>query len=47
VKDYLVQRGIDAARIEVEGVGPKEPIAKNKSRRGRAKNRRIEFRLIK
>ncbi len=47
VKAYLVKRGVDETRIRVEGVGPKEPIASNKRRRGRAKNRRIEFKLIK
>ncbi len=46
VKDYLVTRGIDGARLTVKGVGPDKPIASNKRRRGRAKNRRIEFKIL-
>jgi outer membrane protein OmpA-like peptidoglycan-associated protein len=46
VKAYLVQQGIDAARIETRGAGPDEPIADNKLEVGRQKNRRIEFKLI-
>ena len=46
VKAYLVQQGIDAARIETRGVGPDEPIADNKLPVGRQKNRRIEFKLL-
>ncbi|MEM7153547.1 MAG: OmpA family protein [Myxococcota bacterium] len=45
VKDYLVDKGVDASRITTRGAGPDEPIADNKSKRGRAQNRRIEFRL--
>ena len=45
VKAYLVKRGIDAARLQAVGVGPDEPVADNKTRKGRAKNRRIEFKL--
>lgn len=45
VKDYLVGKGIDEGRLQVEGLGPDEPVADNKTRRGRAKNRRIEFKL--
>jgi len=47
VKAWLVKQGVAASRLEVEGVGPKEPITSNRRRRGRAKNRRIEFKLIK
>ena len=45
VKDYLTGKGIDGARLKVEGIGPDEPVADNKTRAGRAKNRRIEFKL--
>jgi OOP family OmpA-OmpF porin len=46
VKSYLVEEGVEAERIYTRGSGPDEPIADNKSKKGRAKNRRIEFRLI-
>ncbi len=46
VRDYLVAHGIAADRIVTRGAGPDEPIANNKSRAGRAKNRRIEFKVI-
>jgi len=46
VKRYLVEHGIDAARIETRGAGPDEPIDTNRTPAGRAKNRRIEFELI-
>jgi OOP family OmpA-OmpF porin len=46
VKRYLVEHGIDAARIETRGAGPDEPIDSNRTPAGRAKNRRIEFELI-
>jgi outer membrane protein OmpA-like peptidoglycan-associated protein len=47
VKLYLINRGIDAARIRTSGFGPDKPIAPNTSREGRAQNRRIEFYRIK
>lgn len=46
VKQYMVDRGIDAGRIETRGAGENEPIASNASRPGRAQNRRIEFKLL-
>jgi len=45
VKLWLVERGIDASRITTRGAGQAAPIANNKKKRGRAKNRRIEFKL--
>jgi outer membrane protein OmpA-like peptidoglycan-associated protein len=46
VKDYLVNRGVSPNRIKVKGLGESEPIASNRTARGRAKNRRIEFRRV-
>lgn len=45
VKSWLVRHGISASRLTTRGKGPREPIAPNDSAEGRAKNRRIEFRV--
>jgi outer membrane protein OmpA-like peptidoglycan-associated protein len=46
VKTYLTNKGVAADRIKVRGAGPDEPIADNKKAAGRAKNRRIEFKIV-
>lgn len=46
-KTYLSERGIDAARITVVGLGADQPVASNDSEEGRAKNRRVEMRLTR
>ncbi|HVR63911.1 MAG TPA: OmpA family protein [Polyangia bacterium] len=46
VKAYLVSAGATENRISTVGYGPDKPIADNKTRAGKEKNRRIEFRLV-
>jgi OOP family OmpA-OmpF porin len=46
VKAYLVSKGIEANRVYTEGKGKKQPIASNKTKEGRAKNRRVEIEVI-
>lgn len=47
VKRWLVERGgIDAARLTAEGYGPTRPIDSNDTKEGRARNRRVEFRIV-
>ena len=41
-KKILEEKGIDGSRITAIGKGDTEPIATNKTKEGRAKNRRIE-----
>ena len=43
VRDALLARGVEAARIEAVGYGATHPIADNRTESGRQKNRRIEI----
>ena len=43
VKAYLEAKGIDGARLKARGMGEVSPIADNKTKEGREKNRRIEL----
>jgi OmpA-OmpF porin, OOP family len=46
-KDYMLQQGIDAGRIIAIGFGPDRPVAPNDTEINRAKNRRVEMRVMK
>jgi OOP family OmpA-OmpF porin len=46
VKAYLVSKSIEANRVYTEGKGKRQPIASNKTKEGRAKNRRVEIEVI-
>ena len=46
VKQYLVSKGIEANRIYTEGKGETQPVADNKTKEGRAKNRRVEIEVV-
>lgn len=45
VKAYLASHGIDEALLGTSGLGPDQPLASNDTPAGRARNRRIEFRV--
>jgi len=45
VYDYMITQGIEATRLSHKGFGDANPIAPNKYRWGRDKNRRIEVKL--
>ncbi|WP_062055342.1 DUF5723 family protein [Aquimarina longa] len=46
VKNYLIENGIDQFRLSAIGYGEDRPIASNKTRKGRAQNRRVEINLV-
>ncbi len=46
VRDYVLSKGIVPDRLQATGFGPTKPIASNKTGRGRAQNRRTEFRIV-
>ena len=43
VKEYMVSKGIPAAKITILGKGETQPVATNKTKEGRAKNRRVDI----
>ncbi|MFZ6185090.1 OmpA family protein [Nannocystis pusilla] len=43
VRDFLVQHGVAADRIEARGLGETQPVASNATADGRANNRRVEI----
>lgn len=45
VRQYLMERGIPAERLEYRGYGESDPTADNDTSAGRAENRRTEFRV--
>ena len=47
VKDYLVAQGIESSRLSSKGFGESMPIDTNKTKAGKANNRRTEVKLVK
>jgi OOP family OmpA-OmpF porin len=43
---YLVTKGIAANRLESKGFGPDQPLGSNDTAEGKAKNRRVEFKIL-
>lgn len=46
VLDYIVSKGVDPKRIISKGYGESMPIAPNDTEKGKAKNRRVEFKVV-
>ena len=46
VREYLIQKGLEAERMTAVGYGERKPISSNKSEAGRQKNRRVEFKIV-
>lgn len=46
VRDYLIYRGVNEKRLIAKGYGESQPIADNRTKEGRAKNRRVELKIM-
>jgi OOP family OmpA-OmpF porin len=46
VKEFLVSQGVERNRVYTEGKGESSPVADNKTREGRAQNRRVEVEVV-
>jgi outer membrane protein OmpA-like peptidoglycan-associated protein len=42
----LITRGVSQSNIEIKGFGEQNPIASNRTKAGRAKNRRVEIKIV-
>jgi OmpA-OmpF porin, OOP family len=47
VKQYLVDKGIDASRLRSQGYGESQPLVRQNNEAAWAKNRRVEFLILK
>ncbi len=47
VKNYLIENGIESGRLSSKGFGEAMPIDSNKTKAGKANNRRVEVKLVK
>jgi len=47
VADFFIKKGINRNKILTKGYGESKPIASNKTESGRAKNRRVEIKILK
>lgn len=47
VKEYLLTQGIAAAKMDAKGYGEDMPIVPNDTPENRARNRRVEFKILK
>lgn len=46
VKNFLIVNGVDADRIDAKWFGEDNPVASNKTKEGRQKNRRVEMKVL-
>ncbi|VAW52417.1 internalin, putative [hydrothermal vent metagenome] len=46
VREYLISQGVTAAQLESKGYGESSPVLSNDTEDGRARNRRVELKVI-
>lgn len=46
VREYLIKQGVDADRLVAKGLGESQPLEAAETEAARAKNRRVEFRIL-
>lgn len=46
VKKYLIKQGVSKKKLMAEGYGNSNPVADNATPEGRAKNRRVDFKIV-
>ncbi|MBK9737681.1 MAG: OmpA family protein [Saprospiraceae bacterium] len=46
VAEYLVNKGVEANKVQFKGYGKKKPVADNKTAYGRQKNQRVEIKIL-
>ncbi|MEZ4363542.1 MAG: OmpA family protein [Kofleriaceae bacterium] len=46
VRNYLIEHGVAASRLEAKGFGESRPIADNSTEEGREQNRRVELHIV-
>jgi len=46
VGDYMTMRGVQGSRLRTQGFGSSMPVADNATPEGRAKNRRVEIKIV-
>jgi len=46
VVDYLDGKGVNTARLQTKAMGESQPLASNNTRQDRAKNRRVELKIL-
>jgi OmpA-OmpF porin, OOP family len=46
VRDYLIRLGADSANLTARGYGESQPVADNTTAEGKARNRRVELRIL-
>jgi outer membrane protein OmpA-like peptidoglycan-associated protein len=47
VQQWLIRHGVEQTRLMAKGYGPTRPIAPNITQQNRARNRRVQFRIVR